>query len=90
MKLDLKDILIHAAVALCMTVLFLIISGQPFTSALAVTAIWYMYEVGQAVVKEEGGFLQNWNPLKWSMQKKLEFAVPALVSILVTIVYIII
>lgn len=85
-----KDILMHSAVAFVMAIVFLLISGQPVISAVAVTAIWYMYEVGQAIVKEEGGFFQNWNPLRWSKQKKLEFAIPSLVAIITAISYIII
>lgn len=83
-RLDLKDIGIHAGAAMILAAIAITMPDSLY-KAVSLVVFWYSWELAQRIAKdqEKKGALYWWNPLRWSMQAKLEFMVPAAISVLV-------
>jgi hypothetical protein len=82
--LDLKDIGIHAGVAMILAAIAIMMPDGLY-KAVSLVVFWYSWELSQRVAKddEKRGLLYWWNVLRWSAQAKMEFIVPAVVSVIV-------
>ncbi|WP_430229954.1 hypothetical protein [Nitrosomonas communis] len=94
MNKNLKDILIHGLAAILITV-FIMMLPDKLAIAVMLALFWYGWELGQRVARDDirqgSECLLYWfNIMNWSNQARLEFLVPANLSLLAYLIFLMI